>query len=67
MATSTWNGREVKTPTPPRLTPARRKQLEAFRWYNTSLDEALAELEAVETELALNALEPGPDKRLVLR
>jgi hypothetical protein len=62
MATSVWNGKEIRTSTPARLTLERRKQLEAGEDVN-SLDEALAELEAVEAELNLYraAREPNRD------
>ena len=45
------NGRLIKWKPPERLTPLRRQQLEGFRFYNTSLDEALEELAYVEREL----------------
>ena len=35
-----------------RLTPARRLELQEFRRWNTSLDEAMAEIEGLEDDLA---------------
>lgn len=42
----------IKHPKPRRLTVERRSELERFRFYNTSLDEAMEELSHVEEELA---------------
>lgn len=42
----------TKYPKPRRLTVQRRAEMERFRLYNTSLDEAMEELSHVEEELA---------------
>ena len=46
MAESEWRGQKVVAPVPGPLTPEERADLERFRWWNTSLDKALAELES---------------------
>lgn len=50
MAENTWRGKRIVS-TPERMTPARRAELEKFRWWNPSLDVAMAELERVEARV----------------
>lgn len=59
MARAVWRGAVVETPEPPPLTPEARADLEAARWYNASLDVALAELSRAEgrQEKALRILD----------
>lgn len=52
MAETEINGKRITASPPARLTQERRAELERFRWYNTSLDEAMAELERVECRVA---------------
>lgn len=62
MAETMHKGRVLSTKVPDPLTEEKRAELERGRWYNTSLDQALAEIDRKEA-IIQRALEQLEDSR----
>lgn len=62
MSAESASASSLRRARPLPLSPARRAELERFRWYNTSLDEVMEELGRVEAKIAA-ALKQSEDFR----